>query len=503
MSTMPQSVLGLDLGTGSLKCTILNAAGRVCASVARSYPTSRPHSGWAEQNPADWCEATREALAELRDLQPALFAGLTCIGICSAAHIPVLLDDRRRVVRPAILWSDQRSEDEVRFLKAQCDDVLAGQTLNQAGCTWTLPQLMWVRKHEPEAFDRARTLLSSKDYLIFQLTGRLATDHASAAATLMFDVGRKVWSPELARVAGLPLQALPPAFPPLTVVGEVSDTAALAFGLPAGVPVIAGTLDSAAELVGCGVLTPREAGMIMVGTSGGIMAVTAEPSRHDGVITYPHVVDGLYYKQAGTNSCATSLQWVRNLFCSVQRREAADFSYQDLDELAATAAPGAQGLVFHPYLQGERAPYWNPDLRGSFSGIDQNHSGPHFVRAVMEGVAFSLKDCLKMFEGHGLTMKKAVMAGGVARSPVWSQIITDVLELETYTTGEGESAFGAGLLAATARGLFASIEEAVQTGVSRGRTWTPNPAVKAVYADQFRRYQDLAGYYNAPRPAAA
>lgn len=497
MSKSTRCVLGMDLGTSSLKCVIMDATGQLLATAERSYSTDSPHPGWAEQNPDDWIAAMRDALDELRTHEPALIANLAAVGLCSAAHIPVLLDDSDQFIRPAILWSDQRSEAEVDFLRSNHNRLLQETALNEAGCTWTLPQLLWVWNNEPEVLSRVRRLLSSKDYLIFRLTGEASMDLASAAATLMLDARNETWSSPLIELSQLPAGAFPRLAKPMEVVGRVSAEAARRFGLPVGLPVIAGTLDSAAEMVGCGILKPGELGMVRVGSAGGIMAVTDKPAFNNGILTYPHIVSGLFYKQAGTNACATSLAWVRNLCLAMRGVDAPELSYAHLDQLAAETAPGADGLLFHPYLQGERAPYWNPELRGSFTGLDQRHSWPQIIRAVMEGVAFSLLDCLSMFRRDGLDMTSAVMAGGVVKSPVWSQIITDVLGLETQTIRQGDSALGVCMLAATAAGCFASIDEAVSACVVQERTMTPDAAKHEHYARLFMRYQEVGCFLDA------
>jgi xylulokinase len=497
MSNSTRCVLGMDLGTSSLKCVIMDLAGRRLASTERSYPTQSPHPGWAEQNPDDWLEAMHDALAELRTREPNLANGLEAVGLCSAAHIPVLLDDAHQVIRPAILWSDQRSEAEVSDLRANHASLLRQIALNEAGCTWTLPQLLWIWNHEPDVLPRVCRLLSSKDYLIFRLTGEVSMDHASAAATLMLDGRNKTWSPDLIALSRLPAHVYPPLVDPMSIIGRITTEAARAFGLPIGVPVIAGTLDSAAEMVGCGLLSPGEAGMVRVGSAGGIMLVTDKPTFNNGIITYPHVVDELFYKQAGTNACATSLKWIRELCMTMRGENAPVFTYENLDQLAAEAKPGASGLMFHPYLQGERAPYWNPELRGCFTGIDQSHGWPQFVRAVMEGVAFSLLDCLGMFRRDGLDMTAAIMTGGVAKSQIWSQIIADVLGMNMRTIRHGDSALGVCMLSATAVGMFASIDDAVSVCVSKEQTIESNPANRDRYDRLFARYQETGRFLDA------
>jgi xylulokinase len=490
-------VLGIDLGTSSLKCVVMDAAGDIRASAERSYPTHSPHPGWAEQTPDDWIDALQSAISELRKFHPSLIDAIAAIGLCSAAHIPVLLDEADRVIRPAILWSDQRSDAEVSGLKAKHSPGLEAITLNEASCTWTLPQLLWISKHEPDAFSRVRRLLSSKDYVVFRLTGQACMDHGSAAATLMLDGHTKTWSPDLRAISELPDCAFPPLVSPMTIIGKTTIEAARTFSLPKGLPVVAGTLDSAAEMLGCGLLAPDAAGMVRVGSAGGIMVVSDKPVFNPGIITYPHIIDGLYYKQAGTNSCASSLKWIRNLCNSMRPADASPLSYEELDRLARSAPPGAGGLMFHPYLQGERAPYWNSELRGSFTGIDHRHSWPHFIRAVMEGVAFSLRDGLEMFRKNGLNMTSATMSGGATKSQIWSHIITDVLGMPTRTIRNGDSALGACMLAATAIGIFPKFHGAVTACVKEDQTMTPEVKNRALYERMFARYQEVGEFFDA------
>lgn len=497
MRVAPRCVLGMDLGTSSLKCVIMDASGDVLATSERSYPTQSLHPGWAEQNPEDWVVAMREAIADLRKTAPQYIPAIETIGLCSAAHIPVLLDEQDEVIRPAILWSDQRSVQEVADLKVHYGSFLEEVTLNEAGCTWTLPQLLWIRNQEPALMKQVRHFLSSKDYLVFRLTGCFSMDYASATATLMFDVKKKAWSNTLSVLAGLADDVLPPLFDPTEVVGRISRESADFFGLPEGVPVISGTLDSAAEMLGCGILNPGELGMVRLGSAGGIMVVTERPACNKGIITYPHVVDGVFYKQAGTNACATSLKWIRKLCMNMRGNDAPELTYEKLDQIAAEARPGSDGLMFHPYIQGERSPWWNSELRGSFTGIDYRHDWPQFVRAVMEGVAFSLLDCLNMFRHDGYDMKAGIMSGGVVKSPLWSQIITDVLGMETGTVCNGDSALGACMLAATSAGLFSSVNEAVSICLRKERVMLPDHANHELYGRMFLRYRETGSFFDA------
>lgn len=488
MTGVAPTVLGIDLGTGSLKAVLLGAHGAVLASATRSYPTSTPHPGWAEQDPADWLVALRGAVEDLTAREPVAMARLDGIGLCSAAHLPVLLDAHDVVVRPAILWSDQRSHVEVAALKARAGARIAELACNEPGCTWTLPQLLWVWAHEPDVRGHVRTLLSSKDYLLFRLTGTKAMDPGSVAATLMGDARGRAWAPELIALADLPDTAFPPVRAATAEAGRVTAEAAQAFGLPAGVPVVTGTLDSAAELLGCGLLAAGGDGMIRVGSAGGVMLLAEAPAFRPGVFTYPHVTEGVWYHQAGTNACATSLGWIRDLAAAMRGEAPPAFGFKDLDRLAAACEPGADGLLFHPYLQGERAPHWSASIRGGFTGLDVRHGWPQLVRAVMEGVAFSLRDCLGMFGDEGRAMRAAVLSGGVVRSPVWSAILTNVLGLETRTVAHGDSALGAAMLAGAGVAMFPSLDAAAVRCVRPETVLRPDPALADGYARAFERY---------------
>ena len=427
MQTADDCVLGIDLGTGSTKCVVMNSRGRCLASASRAYLTSYPALGFAEQDPHDWYSGVVGSVREA--IQGAGTTGdrIRCIGICGAAHIPVLLNSRLDVCRPAILWSDQRSGLEVEYLVEHHDHEILDVGYNQASCTWTLPQLMWISRNEPDTFDQVRHLLVSKDYIVFRFTGKLATDIGSAVSTLMVDARREQWSPILSSLSGLFPSALPPIFSPGDIVGGLTRDSAEDLGLPADVKVIAGALDSAMELLGTGVIRPSQ-GIVRLGTAGAVMMIAEEPRPERGILTYPHVISPYWYCQAGTNSCGTALQWVRDFVAPAPGQTGKSLSYPELDDLAHAAPPGCDGLVFHPYLLGERAPYWDSNLRASFIGASINHGKGHFVRAVQEGVAFSLRDCLESLQRLGFRMEEARLGGGGSKSALWSQIVCDVLE---------------------------------------------------------------------------
>ena len=479
-------VLGIDLGTGSVKCVALGRDGAPCGDAAHPYQTDYPQPGFAEQDPDDWWRASaaavRAALAA-GGLDPA---AVRCVALCGTAHTPVLLDRNDAVIRPAILWSDQRSGVQVVRLQRTAAAAILEQTLNEPSCTWTLPQLLWVREHEPDALARTRRLLIAKDYLIFRLTGEAVTDPATAASTLLFDLRHGDWSKPLTQLCGLGPDTLPRVVPASAQAGRLTTAAASEFGLVPGTPVAAGTLDSAAELVGTGVLRPGQ-GLVRLGTAGAVMVVTETPRCCHGALTYPHPLSPFGYNQSGTNACATALQWFRNQLTAAS----ASLRYADLDELAAQVAPGSDGVLFHPYLIGERAPHWDPELRASFTGLTVQHGRAHLARAVLEGVALSLRDCLEALRGQGLTLTDCRLCGGGAGSPLWRQIVCDVLALPGVWVGGGDSASGAALLAAVAAGFFESLPAAVGAAVNTAAPVRPNPAAVACYQALFSTYQSV------------
>lgn len=484
--------LGLDLGTSSLKAVLAQPDGQVLAEASAGYPTLRPRVGWTEQDPAEWCRALTEVVRDLHQRAPEGMARLAAIGFCSAAHLPVLLDAERRVIRPAILWSDQRSTAEVSQLKATEGDHIRAVTLNEPSCTWTLPQLMWIGTHEPQAMARVAILLSSKDYLIHLLTGQLQMDLTSAVATLLYDLPARRWDNKLIRLAGLAPETLPKVVDPATVVGRTGEGCE-SFGLPVGIAVVSGALDSAAEVVVCAGRSEEAPAVIRVGSSAAILAPGTAAFK-PGVLNYPHAILPGHYWQAGTNAGAVALQWARQL--------AGGLDHAEVDTAVALAAPGAEGLLFHPYLQGERAPFWNPHMRGNFSGIHSSHHIGHLLRAVMEGVAFSLRDCLERLELNLPPDAPARLAGGVTRGQVWPQILADVLDRPLETVDHAESALGAAFIAIHALG-----GEAAMPQVTARRTIYPDPATAETYGVLFRRYQRWADFIDresraAPDPAA-
>lgn len=481
------AVLGIDLGAGSLKATLVDTAGDTLGEASAPVATRQPQPGWSEQDPADWwqalCDAVPRALAQAKVSADDIAA----IGLSAGAHIAVLEDADGKVIRPAIMWNDQRSAAEAAALHAQAGELIVATGLNRANPTWTLCQLAWLQKHEPDAVARTRRLYLAKDWLRGRLTGDWTTDYSDALGALMSDVETRGWSPDLCGLIGWDMATLPPVAAPDAIAGEVSAAAARATGLAAGTPVVVGANDTTVELYGAGALEPGQ-GAIKLASAGVVFLTTARPEVHPPVSCYPHILPGLWYMASGINACATAHRWVRDTFFSDRASETA---FDEMDCLAAGIAPGADGLVFHPYLLGERAPHWDPKLRGDFIGLTLGHTRAHVARACYEGIAFALNDVLHAAKAlSGADFGDMRLLGGGARSATWRQIIADVTGLTLKVPANADASFGAALLAAAGAGLFADPEEAARRCVRLVAETRPDPARHAFYAGRFALYDE-------------
>jgi xylulokinase len=485
---MDSYYLGIDVGSGSVKVMLAGSDGEPLGLASSGYETSYPHPGHVEQNPDDWYDAACIAVREVVEKTQVSAHQIRGIGLSGTSHIPSMLDEKFQLVRPAILWSDLRSEAQVRRLTDESGDFIEARTQNSINCTWSLAQLAWVREFEPEVFSRIRHVLFSKDYLAYRLTGELTADHSSAVSSLLVDADSLDWDNELLNLAGLTPDSVPPIRSSTTIVGGLAALAASDMGLWVGVPVVRGMLDSAAELIGVGATNPSVA-VIRLGTAGGVMTLTAGPAWRKGCMLYPHPVRPLWYYQAGTNAATSSLQWVLRLL----GMDEADTIYDSLDDLVGQVPAGADGMLFHPYLLGERAPYWSSRIRGGFSGVTINHSRPAFLRAVQEGVAYSLRDCAALLDWDAVSDIR--LCGGGAKSRAWCQIIADVLGLPVDQMYVQEaSALGAALVAVAGCGE-ADLSQIAQASVRTSSRIEPDLTNHETYNCCFTKYRELAAQY--------
>ncbi|MFG1464712.1 xylulokinase [Xanthobacter sp. DSM 24535] len=481
-------LLGIDLGAGSLKASVIRADGTLVAEASALIATSSPHPGWSEQDPHDWWRAVCEAVPRAVEAASADPRSIAAVAFSAGAHTQVLEDKAGAVIRPAILWNDQRSGAETRELREMADARILEIGANRANPTWTLPQMAWLRRHEPEAFARVHRLYVAKDWLRAQLTGTWETDPIDAVGTLMADARTGGWSQELCDMIGWPMHTLPPIVPAKSVVGAVTAAAARATGLAEGTPVVCGTSDTATETYGAGMV--REGlGVVKLATAATVSVLSPYARPDFTVINYPHIVPDHWYVIAATNSCASAHKWLRDTF---YRRPGEDGGavFSAMDEAAAKVAPGSEGLFFHPYLNGERSPHWDPLLRADYVGIGFNHGPGHFVRALYEGIAYSLRDCLLALRAKDLDFTTARLTGGGAKSALWRQIVADVLNVEVELPAVADASFGAALLAGVGVGLYADERDAERAihVVSRAK---PDPERAALYARGHEIYVDV------------
>ena len=483
-------LLGIDLGAGSLKATLIALDGTIVGDAGHAVQTLSPQPGFSEQDPAEWWRALVAAVPAALAAARADPARIAAISFSAGAHSQVIEDADGRVVRPAIMWNDQRSRLEVEELRRAHDDRILAVGYNRCSTTWTLPQLLWVRRNEPDLARRARRVYLAKDWLRCRLTGGWETDAIDALGTLMIDARTVAWSAELCGMIGWPLDSLPPIVRPTDVVGRVTADAARATGLAAGTPVVCGTSDTAAETYGAGMTRPG-LGVLKLATAATVSVLTprAVPSRD--LINYFHVVPDHWYLIVGTNSCASAHRWLRDQFY-LPISGAADGGqvFAEMDRMAAATPPGADGLIFHPYLNGERSPYWDPLLRADFIGMTLRHTRAHFVRALYEGIAYSLRDCFEVFRAKGAGFDLARIIGGGARSATWRQIVADALGIPIELPSAADASFGAALLAGVGVGLYPDVVSAVSRTVGVVARHEPDPARALFYDRGFAIYKD-------------
>lgn len=476
-------VLGLDLGTSSLKGLLVNQSGELVYSASADYPLLSPKVGYSEQDPAVWFEAAltvlEKVVTEVADAKEQLEA----ISFSGQMHSLVLLDENDQVLRNAILWNDVRTTKQCEEIKSVLQDRLIEITQNKALEGFTLPKILWVKEEEPELFAKANLFLLPKDYLGFCLTGSKQMEYSDAAGTLLLDSKQKEWSKEILSAFDLPESLCPPLVESAAKIGTLKGELLERFGFQQDIHVYAGGADNAAAALGAGIISP-EMGMVSIGTSGVFLAFEEPGKEYGGDLHYfYHVLPNTFYSMGVTLAAGHSLSWFKDTFAKEE-----DFNHllANIDEIPA----GSEGLLFLPYISGERTPYTDSQIRGSFLGMDTRHRRDHFARAVLEGITFSLKDSQQLMEKHAnKTFTKIVSVGGGAKNPAWLQMQADIFNttIVTLQTEQGPG-MGAVMLAALGQGWFDSVEECVATFVKEAKTFEPNP-------DQVVAYQKVYDVY--------
>ena len=481
--------LGVDIGTGGSRALVVSAEGRIVAGVTVAHDEILMQQPmWAEQQPENWWSAASLAIQGALKQAGVSGSDIKGVGLSGQMHGLTMLDKDDQVIRPALIWCDQRSQNQVDWINDTVGrERVVECTANPVLTGFTLPKLLWVRDNEPAQFDRLRKMLLPKDYVRFRLTGDYATEVSDASGTSLFNVVERRWSIELASALGLDASILPKVYESPDVTGHISELAAHATGLQAGTPVVGGGGDQAASAVGNGVVEPGFVSCTL-GTSGVVFAhlekVAYDPSGR--VHTFCHAVPGKWHVMGVTQGAGLSLQWFR-------RELAPGVEYDALMAEAAESPAGAQGLYWLPYLMGERTPHLDAAARGGWMGLTARHKRADLIRSLVEGVCYSQRDCLDIIEELGVPVKSVRASGGGAKSPFWRQLLADVLgkRVVTLETQEG-SAFGAALLAMTGTGAFASVPEACRAVVRE---------VSAVEPEETGVYKNGHAVYQALYPA--
>lgn len=474
-------LLGVDFGGSSSKATLLGEDGRVAATATCEYPTYYPQSGWAEQNPEDSWNAFVSNVRELLEKSGVAPEEIAAVALDAATHTAVLLDAQDRPVRNAIYWTDTRASAEADELRARCGEEITRLSFNSVSSLWTLPQLLWLSRHETETLARTAKIMAVKDYIRYRLTGDFVTDDIEAMGFMLLDANRNAWSDELCALAGVTADKLPPLVRPTQPLSAIREEAARETGLRRDTLVIAGTTDTVMEVYAAGAIAPGQA-TVKLATAGRICAVTERAVVDPCLVTYRHVIDGLWYPGTATKSCAASNRWYRDTFGG---------DYAQMSDAAAGVARGSDGLFFHPYLQGEITPYRDDKLRASFVGATGHHTKAHFNRAVLEGIAYSMKDCYRELERLGIAPREAVLIGGGAKAPLWRQIMADMLGIPLRTVSDVDSSLGSAMLAGVAAGVFADHRDAAARCVRIQDEIAPDPEGVAYYERGFGLYRQI------------
>jgi xylulokinase len=480
--------LGMDVGTGGTRAVIVDPTGRLISGASSEHaPFRTQHPGWAEQDPQDWWRAAKEAIRAALAASPEPRQTIAGIGLTGQMHGAVMLDENGAVLRSSLIWCDTRTQPECEWLHAKIGyEKLIELTCNPALPNFTLTKLLWVKTHEPEIFAKIHHVMCPKDYVRYRLTGEYAIDVQEASGTLLLDVTHRRWSKEVAEAAGIPESWLPKVYESPEVCARVCESAAALTGLKAGTPVVAGAGDQGAGAVGMGILQPGSVSAT-IGTSGVVFAATAQPTKDPKgrLHTFCHAVPGLWHVMGVTQSAGLSFRWLRETFFT-------DLDYDALTAAASEIPAGSDGLEWAPYLLGERTPHLDPEVRAAFACIGSTHTSAHFVRAVLEGVAYSLQDTFTLFAELGIPVTTVRLGGGGARGPLWRRIQAGVYAqpVEILTAEEG-GAFGCALMAGVGVGHWASLDAACAEGIEVAERIEPDSVEVSAYKDGYAKWRKL------------
>jgi len=475
-------LLGIDFGGGSTKATLIDTNGDIVCENTVEYPTYHPTADGCEQSPCDWinalCENTK-ALLEIGKIDPK---DILCVAIDSATHTFLVCDENVKPIRNAVHWTDSRSRKQANYLFENYAEKIFEKSFHKPDTIWTLSQLLWLKENEPENFEKTRYIFFEKDYIRYFLTDVYCTDYIEAQGSMLFDCNNLSWDEYLCSLCGIDKNILPPLKNPTDIIGNVTKTAAKETGLLEGTPVICGTTDTCMEVFASGAVEKGDV-TVKLATAGRICVITDKPYPDRHLVNYSHIAKGMWYPGTATKAAASSYRWYRDTFGQ---------AYHELNDGAKEIPLGAEGLMYHPYINGELTPYADPMLCGSFIGIRSTHTKAHFTRAVLEGVALSLLDSKIYLDSLNIPYNKtATLIGGGAKGSLWRQITADVLGMTLKTTVSSDSSLGSAMLAGVAVGVFENAKDAVNKCVKAKDIVTPNPENTEKYAKMFKEYKKV------------
>lgn len=498
------AILGIDIGTSGVKTLLISLQGEVLAAANEEYKLLTPHPNWAEQDPETWWQATIKTVRRCLIEKPGL--SVAAIGLTGQMHGSVFLDRQGAVLRPAILWCDQRTGRQcLEITRIIGAETLIRLTGNRALTGFTAPKILWLRENEPHIYNQVRMILLPKDYIRYRLTGVFATEVSDASGTLLFNVAERDWSDEIIKALNIEKNLLPDCYESPQISGYLSREAANLLGIEEGTPVAGGGGDQAAGAVGNGVVSAGLASCVL-GTSGVVFWHSNEALYDPAgrLHSFCHAIPGKWHLMAVTLAAGGSLRWFRDTLATDILKEAEAIGkdpYELIAKEAERVAPGSEGLLFLPYLAGERTPYADPNARGAFIGLSLRHNRRHLARAVLEGITMSIRDCFELGKECGLETGSVFISGGGARSKFWNQMVADMLGREIILPAADEGpAYGAAIIAGSGAGLLGPVEEAAASFLKISARYNPNPELKSLYDELYTLYQqlyrNLKGFYD-------
>lgn len=479
-------VLGIDLGTSAVKVTAVNREGKIVAQSSQSYPINSPQAGYGEQDPEEWVQKTTLAIQNLATVEHIDLSKVEGVSYSGQMHGLVLLDKNYKVLRPAILWNDTRTTKQCEEIIAKMGNDFLDITRNKPLEGFTLPKILWVKENEPDTFEKTEVFLLPKDYIRYRMTGEIGMEYSDAAGTVWLNVTKKEWSQEIADSMELPLSICPPLIESSEVVGNITEKYSAISGLSTKTKVVAGAADNAAGAIGAGIISEHKV-LSSIGTSGVVLSYEENSAvDYKGKLHFfNHAIKDRYYSMGVTLAAGYSLSWFKNTFAGEQ-------SFDQVVKDAALSPIGAKGLLFTPYIVGERTPYADAKIRGSFVGMDSRQTLHDFTRAVIEGITFSFRDILEIYKNEGKNFDTVVSTGGGAKSKLWMQIQADIFNINVVSLeNEQGPGLGAAMLAAKGIGWYDSLKECSDVFVKYGRVYKPNANNVKKYNDVYKIYREI------------